>query len=438
MMSYYAKLAYLSICRTPVMSLLTVITLGIGIGVSMTTLSLFYMMSSNPLSHKNDVLYAVQLDSYGKNETNRRVANHIPAHMTYQDTAALRQSDIPLRQVTMFSYGMAVTPAEEQKNPYIAQVRVSTRDFFAMFDVPFLYGGVWSKAADESPENVVVIDFQTNEHLFNGRNSIGETMNLDGNLFTVIGVLEPWQIAIKVYDLNESDFEATESLFIPFSLAKTMEMLPWGNVLSWTNPPSNTYQGFLQSETIWLQHWAELPTAETKRQFEQFIENYIREQKTQGRFQKPLSYALSTPSQWIQINGVVSDDNRALVCLSLAFLVVCVVNALALIMAKFIRAASQVGVRRALGASQSAIFYQHLFESGAMGLVGGGLGLIMAQGGLMAIDSLFNGQFDSVAKMDLLMMIACIVFAILASLFAGCYPAWRIAHTSPVIHLKTQ
>jgi putative ABC transport system permease protein len=40
--------------------------------------------------------------------------------------------------------------------------------------------------------------------------------------------------------------------------------------------------------------------------------------------------------------------------------------------------------------------------------------------------------------MNWVMMIVTIGLAILASLLAGLYPAWRISRTTPSIYLKTQ
>jgi putative ABC transport system permease protein len=40
--------------------------------------------------------------------------------------------------------------------------------------------------------------------------------------------------------------------------------------------------------------------------------------------------------------------------------------------------------------------------------------------------------------MDWVMMLAAVGLAILASLLAGFYPAWRISRTNPSVYLKTQ
>jgi hypothetical protein len=52
MFKYNIKLALNSMRRNPIMTALMVAAIAVGIGVSMTTLAVFYMMSSNPIPEK--------------------------------------------------------------------------------------------------------------------------------------------------------------------------------------------------------------------------------------------------------------------------------------------------------------------------------------------------------------------------------------------------
>lgn len=141
--------------------------------------------------------------------------------------------------------------------------------------------------------------------------------------------------------------------------------------------------------------------------------------------------------QWLDLNNVVGDDSNVLVGVSFMFLAVCLVNTIGLLLAKFLRSAPEVGVRRALGASKGQVFMQHLIEVGLLGFIGGLLGLVMANIGLYLLRSQFNG-FNVVATMDMTMLFAAPIIAILATTIAGLYPAWRVCTTLPSVHLKTQ
>ncbi len=68
MFSYYLKLAYLSCKRTWGMTLLMVCAIGLGIGASMTTITVNYLMSANPIPQKSEQLFFVQMDSWQPND----------------------------------------------------------------------------------------------------------------------------------------------------------------------------------------------------------------------------------------------------------------------------------------------------------------------------------------------------------------------------------
>ncbi|WKE65419.1 ABC transporter permease [Gallaecimonas kandeliae] len=440
MFAYYFRLAWLSIRKTPVMSALMVLAIAVGVGVAMTTLTLQYMMSKNPLSDKNGVLYAVQLDAWGPDNPYSNTANQLPDLLTYQDATALLRSDIPVRQAAMHRFGGAVQVPNSDIPAYLADARVTGRDFFGLFKVPFLFGGPWSKDADTQPTFQVVLGKALNDRLFHGDNSVGRTMLMDGKPFTVVGVIDNWEMTPKVYDVSNGALNDVEEMYMPFGLHRTLKIDTWGNTNGWKHEDLNTYEGFLGSELAWLEFWVELPDAEAKARYEQFLTAYIAQQKAHGRFpsKRTPSFALSHPDEWMKINQVVSNDSRALSLLSLAFLLVCVINTVALLLAKFLRKAPEAGVRRALGASRGAIFAQHLIESGCIGLMGGVLGIGLTLLGLTSLDHLIPGQVDKVARMDWVMLLAAVGLAILASLLAGLYPAWRVGRTNPAYYLKTQ
>ena len=163
----------------------------------------------------------------------------------------------------------------------------------------------------------------------------------------------------------------------------------------------------------------------------------MREQKTLGRFERPLNNHLRHPDEWLKINEAVQDDNRVLVGLSFMFLAVCLLNMIGLLLAKFLGAAPLVGLRRALGASKSAIFRQHLVEVGVIGLGGGLLGIALAALGLFGVRHLYE-NYEELTRLDFTMVLAAIGIAVLSGLLAGFYPTWRVCRVQPAAYLKTQ
>ena len=80
-----------------------------------------------------------------------------PVTLIYQDAVALYKSDIPAASAMMLGAAGSVSIFGPENRPFNRVARLTTRQFFSMFDVPFLYGQAWSKSDDESQSQVVVI-----------------------------------------------------------------------------------------------------------------------------------------------------------------------------------------------------------------------------------------------------------------------------------------
>ena len=114
----------------------------------------------------------------------------------------------------------------------------------------------------------------------------------------------------------------------------------------------------------------------------------------------------------------------------------CLINTVGLLLTKFLRRSSEIGVRRALGASKRSIFIQLLVEAGLIGLVGGVLGLVLAELGLWAVRHQ-PVSYANLAELDVSMLIATFALAVTSSVLAGLLPAWRGCQVTPAVQLKS-
>jgi len=438
MFQYYLKLSWLSIKRTPMLTALMVLAIGLGIGVSMTVLTVNYLMSKDPIPEKSSQLFHVQLFTYGEGRSGNSTPDNFPMQVTYQDAMNIHRSDIPSRKVRNLSTGFTVIPESNDMAPFLESARATDHQIFDMFNIPFLFGGTWDKSVDTDAVNVTVIGKDLNDRLFDGENSVGRQINLNTIQYTIVGVVDHWQPTPKFYDLNNGNFSESEYIFVPFSLLPVNKLPSWGNNNGWKTENISTYEDKLRSEIMWNQYWVELNTPEQKEQYQQWLEGYIIEQQKLGRFANEKAAAsLKDVNQWMVYNEVVSSDNSILVGLSFMFLAVCMINTIGLLLAKFLRRAPEVGVRRALGASRTEIFTQHIVDVGLIGLAGGLLGLGIGQLGLLAVESLYS-SYANLVHMDSTLVVMAIVIALGSSITAGLYPAWQICRTNPSVYLKIQ
>jgi putative ABC transport system permease protein len=445
MFGYYLQLALRNLRRNPGLTALMIGAVALGIAVCVLTLTMYRAMSGNPIWWKNDVLYAVTMDFWDPQQPADEDKPDLPApQLTYRDAMAVYRSEIPKHKVIMHKAVGILSVDGLQVKPERVATRVTTKDFFAAFDVPFQYGGPWTDAADSGPEPVMVLSRRLNEKLFGGANSVGRRVRWDDNEFRVIGVRDHWMPMPTFYDVNNGSLEDSDDAYIPFGWNAALEISSAGNTNGWKAEEVNSYQDLMNSEHVWIQMWVELPDTAARNRYQDFLDNYSREQKQAGRYQRPLNNRLTKPDQWLIDNGVVDNDDRVLVGLAFAFLAVCLLNTVGLLLAKFLNGASITGVRRALGASRRQIFMQHLVEVGLISSIGALLGL--ALGGLLLVglralymvDPADAGGTQAIAHVDLTSVVTALALAFFATIAAGLYPAWRIGRIPPASYLKAQ
>jgi len=433
---YYLKLGLFSIRKNPILSSLMVAAIAVGIGACMTIINVDYVMSGNPIPHRSDVLFHVQVDNWDPNDAYED-PDLPPEQVTYLDGSALLQAGKARRQVLSYKTSRVIEPQGEDERPFQAQTRSTSGDFFVMFDTPFLFGAGWDKAADDGEEYVAVLGKEINERLFGGENSVGRTVVMNGHSYRITGVLDTWEPMPKFYDINNGPFEEVEDVFFPLSVAIANELGSSGNTSCW-NAREGGYAAFLGSECIWLQFWVELHGENERAEYMAFLDAYAESQKVVGRFPRPLNNRLNNVTEWLDDREVVAEDVNVLLGLAFLFLIVCLLNTIGLLLAKVARRSGDISLRRALGASRRAVFSQYIIEAGIIGLAGGVLGVGMTWLGLQGIKALY-ADFDFIARvvmMDWVVILAAVVLAILAALAAALYPTWKACGIHPVSQLK--
>ena len=437
MFSYYFKLGLLSIRRNPLMSTLMIAAIAVGIGASMTIITVNYVMSSNPIPQKSDQLFYVQLDSWDPNNEDEE-GFEPPDQLTYIDAMALMKDRKAYRQIASNKSGLILEPQGEDERPFSVQTRNTFADFFPMFDLRFIHGDGWDDTADSNMERVVVLSKEINERVFGGENSVGRQLRLNGMDFQVVGVLDEFLPVPKFYDVTNGAFDEPEDLFIPFNVAVEYELPRNGNTNCWKPIEGDGSNAFLMSECAWIQFWAELRNETEKQDYMAYLNAYTEQQKELGRFPRPLNNQLNDVMEWMEEQEVVDDDAQVMLGLSLLFLVVCLLNTIGLLLAKFLGKSGDISLRRALGASRSSLFLQHMVESGLIGLGGGILGLGLTWLGLRGIEMLFGDFVENLVGMDWVMVLTAIGLAIVSALLAGLYPTWRACSIAPASQLKLQ
>jgi putative ABC transport system permease protein len=430
---YYLDLARRSFGRHRVLTALMVVAIALGIGTSMTTLTVLYLLSGDPLPGKSSRVYYVQLDA--ENKGGYHPGAEPNPQLTRRDAEALLAAERAPHQALMSGGGVIIEPARAGLMPFRVEARYASADFFSMFDVPFARGGPWRAADDAARARVAVISKELAEKLFEGGNAVGQSLRFDQHELAIVGVLDHWRPTPHFYDLFTGQYGQAEQVFLPFSTSRDLELDRGGTIDCW-GPPVSAPAG-LDEPCAWVQFWVQLDSRDAARAYRDFLVNYSEEQHRAGRFSRPPNVRLRSVMELLDFRQVVPGDVRLQAWLAFAFLAVCLLNTVGLLLAKFLRRSQEIGVRRALGASRRAIFNQFLVEAGSVGLAGGALGLGLAWLGLWAVRQQ-PVDYAALAELDLPMLLTTVALAIVSSLLAGLLPAWRAGRVAPALQLKSQ
>jgi putative ABC transport system permease protein len=288
---------------------------------------------------------------------------------------------------------------------------------------------------------VAVISSDLNDRLFAGADSVGKILRLKDSDVRIVGVMATWRPSPLFYDVRGGRFaegqtsgfyDKPEGVFMPFfsglevNAGNFWQFTCWGNVAT---------PGQLQdAPCVWVALWVQLDSAAKVADYRAFIANYAQQQKVLGRFANT-DTRMPSLMEWLVFNHVVPSDVKLQTWLAFAFLAICLFNTVGLLLAKFLRRSSEIGVRRALGATRGAVFAQCLVEAGVVGMLGGVGGWLLTLLGLWLVRRQ-PVEYADLAHLDVGMFGLTFVLAVVASLLAGLLPALRASRVAPALQLK--
>ncbi|HEX7731741.1 MAG TPA: ABC transporter permease [Rhodanobacter sp.] len=435
MLGYYFDLALRSLRRHKTLAGLMMLAIALGIGASVTMLTVLHNLSGNPLPGRSNVLFHPQLDPRPTDLP--AASDEPPDDLTYADAVNLYLMGAAPRRAVMSSNHLP-TRRDAPDSPLAMYTdRATTADFFAMFGVPFLYGSAWSAQDDAGRARVVVLSRAMNQKLFGGENSVGKSLVIATKSFRVVGVVDEWNPQPRFYDLNDGAFEKSEQMYLPFF---TWLDLPqdygYGPVNCWGNDPSAGEHNPKTPQCTWAQFWVELDTPAQVASYRAALEQYSAQQHQLGRFQRAPNVRLRSLLDWLDYKHVIPVTVRMQTWIAFGVLLICMVNTVGLMVAKFLRKSGEIGVRRALGASRRAVFVQCLVEAGVVGVAGGLLGLPLAWLGLWMVRQQ-PVSFAASAYFDPSMLGIALGLAVLSALLAGVWPALHASRVTPALQVKS-
>lgn len=277
--------------------------------------------------------------------------------------------------------------------------------------------GRWINATDEiERRRVIFLGGRVREQLFSGRPAVGETVQVGGVAFTVIGVMER---KIQMSNYFSSDDEST---WIPFSTAGDLWDTRYAQVLLF-EPVAPQFEARAEAQV--------LATIASRQQFsptdKKAIQMFGREEF------RPIINAITIGLQ-VLLTFVGT--------LTLGIGGVGVMNIMLVSVDERIR---EIGLRRALGAKKWHIQLQFLAETLLIMLLGGLIGIVIsyavaaAVGTLPLMGPLFedeSGKADIHLQISLFTVLLSAGVLLLVGVASGLVPAMRASKLDPVEALR--
>ena len=379
--------------KRPSFTVLAVMTLALAIGASTALFSIVNVVVLNPFAYKDPSRLFFVRQSLPKIGVQDQFRASGPEFVD------LTKSGIFERVAAFESVSRNLTGSDEPER--VAAAKVST-EFFPILGVEPLIGR--TIAPNEQGPNgarVLVIGHGLWQRRFGGDKAVlGQKVSLDDEPFTIIGVMPP-----------QFRFEEAQAWF-PFPY--NFEEAPRNNralaILARTSSAGNVQQ-------------VNAALANLARQNEQDFGGTNQEYAGRGIYVQPLAEFYFGPVR------------RALFILlgavALVLLIACA-NIANLLLAKSMSRSHEIAIRTAMGASRARLIRQMLIESAVLGLLGGGLGLLIASWGTRALLSLVpTGTIPT--GLDVTMNFQVLLFALAVSLLTafifGFWPAIQGSRT---------
>jgi putative ABC transport system permease protein len=296
-------------------------------------------------------------------------------------------------------------------------LRRTDGQFWRIMRFTFLEGGPYGDDDEKNGNYVAVINRATRRRFFGGAPAAGKSIEVDGQRFRIVGVVE---------DVPVIRSSSSADVWVPISTTK-----------------SSSYKG------EWDGPFAALILARSRADFPQIKAEVDRLRRlSEAAIPDPKTFkeihaGADTPFERVSREILSRSNERAesgkllllMAAVALLFMTLPAVNLININLSRILDRASEIGVRKAFGASSWTLVGQFVVENVVLTLVGSLVGLALAAGALAALNASGFVAYSSFA-LNGRIFLAALGLALFFGVLSGAYPAWRMSRLHPVYALS--
>jgi putative ABC transport system permease protein len=283
-------------------------------------------------------------------------------------------------------------------------------EFWQMMDFQFIEGSAFTTDDEKNRNFVAVINDATRKKFFGNESAIGKTIDIDGQNFRVVGVV-PNVPALRFLPFSD--------VWVPISTAKSD---------SYKKEFVGGFMGLFMARSS-----DDIPAIK-----EEFNSRLARAEIPDKGFNEAVGELATFSEGMARFFSMGPNDTaaptRLIIGLSVAallFMLLPTINLININVSRIMERASEIGVRKAFGASSMTLIGQFIIENILLTLVGGLIGFV---GSFLVLYLISQSGLIGYAEfqMNPRIFLYGLGLAIFFGLLSGVYPAWKMSRLHPV------
>ena len=261
---------------------------------------------------------------------------------------------------------------------------------------------------------VVLVDTTAVTTLFGGENPVGQSLEINGDVFTVVGVValseefEPTINSINDYYLYADT--SPGSLYMPDAV--------WPTAFQFDEP---------QNVAIKVSNTDVMTTAG------QSAADLLTERQIQDPDNSEFDYrSQDMLEQAQQLQSISQSTNMQLIWIASISLLVGGIGVMNIMLVSVTERTSEIGLKKAIGAKKKRILFQFLTEAAVLTSLGGIIGVISGIG----LAALISNMMQIPVAIDVTATLIAVVFSTLIGVIFGLLPAVQAANMNPIEALR--